>query len=606
MKNKILLRIGLMIGALSLGIILIVIFNFRNYGIKTAQEKAEIVAELVKDGLTSHMINGIMDKRDEFLRNTANNKDIEKLWVVRGEKVVKQYGKPMKQELPRDDIDKEVLKTGKKRIVITENFDHAKIRVTIPYVASSNGLINCFACHNADVGDTLGIVSMEFDISSIQSQGFQTVGKIILTTILAIIIVVLVTNKILNPYLELFESLKNSIKKASNGNFDAKIKSNLTDEAGEMVGEYDQLLYKLDNTFGQIDKNLRTLVSIERNKDPLSDAQNIISSLAQLFQFKKAIDLDQNKQDIYNRIEYALVEFFGIKNFAIYEIDHESNESKEVLRVGDIPLCSVEYSKNSDLCRAKRTGKDVSSDDFPELCPCFVGNDDYHLCIPVNIGGRVGIVLHIVCKEKEGFERIKQNIGFVKSYISEASPALESRRLMEILKESTLKDPMTKLYNRRYLDEYVEILAPQAIRKNIKVGILLIDMDYFKKVNDTYGHDVGDIVLKELSEILVKNVRKSDIVVRFGGEEFVALLYDIKEEGHLLHIAQKIRQEVENKEINIGNSKVLKKTVSIGVSMFPDDVNSFWQCIKFADIALYKAKESGRNKVVRYSKEMKS
>jgi len=606
MKRKMLFRIGLMVGLLSLIIVGIVTVNFRSYGHEAAKEKAEIVAELVKSGLTSHMLNGIMDKRDEFLKNIANIRDIKKLWVVRGEPVIKQFGKPLKQEMPRDEIDKEVLKTGKKIMKIDEDFGKFFVRVTIPYKADIDGAIDCLQCHSVDVGDTLGIVSMEFDMSALKSQGLQTVGKVILITIIAIVIVILITGKILNPYLELFESLKNSIKKASQGVFNDKIKTTLIDEAGEMVKEYDLLLGKLDNTFGEIDKNLRTLVSAQRDKDPLSDAENIVSSLSKLYQFKKAIDLDQNKYDIYDRIKYALINFFGVKNFVIYEINAETNEAEDVLWYGELPECNHEFRKNSDLCRAKRTGIDVSSDDFPEICPCYKNNDSFHLCIPINVGGKVGIVLHIVSSNSEEFKKIKQNEGFIKSYINEAAPALESKKLMGILKESTLRDPMTKLYNRRFLDEYVEKLAPQALRQKMKIGILMVDMDHFKKVNDTYGHDVGDIVLKELSKILVNNIRESDIVIRFGGEEFIVLLYGVKSEKDMLDIAEKIRKETNNRAIDIGNNRTLTKTVSIGASLFPDDVDTIWQCIKYADLALYEAKETGRNKVVRFTDKLKA
>ncbi|EDP73300.1 GGDEF domain-containing protein, partial [Hydrogenivirga sp. 128-5-R1-1] len=122
------------------------------------------------------------------------------------------------------------------------------------------------------------------------------------------------------------------------------------------------------------------------------------------------------------------------------------------------------------------------------------------------------------------------------------------------------------------------------------------------QVNDEYGHDVGDKVLKEVANIIKNTIREADLAIRYGGEEFMVLLMDVNPEK-AAEIAEKIRKRVENKVIAIG-SITLRKTVSIGVSVFPVDSEHFWQCIKFADVALYKAKEEGRNKVVRFEKDM--
>jgi len=130
----------------------------------------------------------------------------------------------------------------------------------------------------------------------------------------------------------------------------------------------------------------------------------------------------------------------------------------------------------------------------------------------------------------------------------------------------------------------------------------MCDVDFFKKVNDEYGHDVGDEVLVGVAKILKENVPKSDVVARFGGEEFLILLVDIRK-GEAERVAEKLRQKVEGTyfETKAGS---LKKTISIGVSEFPVDSKGIWQVIKFADVALYKAKQLGRNRVVRFRPEM--
>jgi diguanylate cyclase (GGDEF)-like protein len=130
----------------------------------------------------------------------------------------------------------------------------------------------------------------------------------------------------------------------------------------------------------------------------------------------------------------------------------------------------------------------------------------------------------------------------------------------------------------------------------------MLDLDYFKMVNDTYGHDAGDAVLKALSQSLRQNVRSSDMVIRYGGEEFLIILQDVTEPD-ADQVAENIRAAVEKIRVNI-NGSVLQKTISIGVSDYPKDSATFWQAVKFADVALYNAKQTGRNRVIRFAPDM--
>ena len=147
------------------------------------------------------------------------------------------------------------------------------------------------------------------------------------------------------------------------------------------------------------------------------------------------------------------------------------------------------------------------------------------------------------------------------------------------------------------------MLIANAKRKNEKIAFLMIDMDYFKKVNDTYGHKAGDTVLKKLSKILTDGVRESDIVIRYGGEEFLILLQNVTDINAAKQVAEKIRQTVENTPIQTEEANI-KKTISIGISIFPDQCDKGWECIKYADLALYEAKRTGRNKIVLFNEKL--
>jgi diguanylate cyclase len=161
--------------------------------------------------------------------------------------------------------------------------------------------------------------------------------------------------------------------------------------------------------------------------------------------------------------------------------------------------------------------------------------------------------------------------------------------------ESTI-DGLTGLNNVRKFDEIFNRLITDLKTNNQGLSLLYIDIDFFKQVNDTYGHSEGDIVLKELGLILQKCTRAFDVVSRNGGEEFTVLLLDCHI-NRAVEIAERIRQSVEEHHFTLNNGKKIKLTISIGVASFKDSTNDPSMLIDDADKALYQAKKSGRNKV---------
>jgi diguanylate cyclase (GGDEF)-like protein len=173
---------------------------------------------------------------------------------------------------------------------------------------------------------------------------------------------------------------------------------------------------------------------------------------------------------------------------------------------------------------------------------------------------------------------------------------------MQILNKMARVDQLTGMFNRKYLDEFAETAIPQALRSEVPYGILMIDIDFFKMINDTYGHDVGDEAIRVVSRVIKESIRSSDVAIRFGGEEFIVLLHNCDRE-HIKEVAEKIRTSFEKQKIS-ADSKTFTKTLSVGAVMFPDDSSSIWKCIKYADISLYHAKEHGRNQVVCFDESL--
>ncbi|MCK9161274.1 MAG: GGDEF domain-containing protein [Arcobacteraceae bacterium] len=584
------------------------LYNSRVYGINSSLNKAISVSELVKNGLTAHMVNGNTHQRDVFLNSISNVQNIQDLWVVRGENVINQYGKPLKNEYSRDDIDERVLKTGKMEYYVSGYLEsEPSIRVTIPYKATNNATADCLKCHDVQFGDTLGAISLVLDISDLRELGIKTIYMLLILTLLMLAFVYPLLNRILHKYFDVIEKLDERIMQAVSGKFLA-LSSSYQDEPEikNLINGYNSLISKLDNTFRVIDNKLKGLtgqISSKSQKNPIEDANLIVDNLSNIFQFKKAIELDETKEDIYNRIAQILTNKFHIKNFTFIEINHKSNLLDIVYKQGDLYYCSQEIEENPELCRASRTKSDVVSLDFHNSCPYFLSTSKYHYCIETKLSKDTSLILNLVLEKKEELEDVIQNVNYIKSYITEAAPNIEVKLLLKALQESAFKDSLTGLYNRKFLDEHLKKLLPQLDRENKKMAILMLDMDHFKAINDEYGHDIGDMALKELARVLTSNIRDSDVVIRFGGEEFIVMLVGVESQEDALKVAEKLRLKVAENEIRVYESSTITKTISIGMAMYPDNSKSIDHIFKYADIALYEAKRQGRNKVVMFSQE---
>lgn len=360
---------------------------------------------------------------------------------------------------------------------------------------------------------------------------------------------------------------------------------------------------------GEVDLTKKLDVTSKDELGVLSSEFNrLMDTIGHVTSFKKIIEEDESIEDIYMRLGKIFIDDLGFDNCVIYEVSSSKNNMKIVYppEAEGIELhCKRDIQLDCELCRVKRTGHMVSSADYSNICKYYTeGVNDIHYCVPMMIGGNVGGVVQFVCGKRGicDIDDIKKKMSRAKQYITDAQPVLEAKRLMKTLKESAFKDALTGLYNRRFLEESFENLVAGALRRGTTLGLLMCDLDFFKQTNDVYGHDVGDMVLKEAASNIRKNVRTSDLVIRFGGEEFLVLLIDTKP-GDSFDVAEKIRERIEESKVKIAGG-FIQKTISIGVSEFPTDTQNFWEAIKFADVALYKAKERGRNKVLKFAMDM--
>ncbi|HPV20664.1 MAG TPA: GGDEF domain-containing protein, partial [bacterium] len=208
----------------------------------------------------------------------------------------------------------------------------------------------------------------------------------------------------------------------------------------------------------------------------------------------------------------------------------------------------------------------------------------------------------ILTDNSEKFESLRNQTTSIRMIYKVVSSALNNLEMYEKVEELSNVDGLTGLYNRRYFQDMIERMVMESSRTGTPLSMIMLDIDHFKAVNDTYGHKAGDDVIRFLSRTVKNNVRKVDVAARYGGEEFVVLLHNTNVEG-AARLAEKIRILVKDSTINADGSHI-NITSSFGVSSFPSISMSSGDLVKNSDQALYFSKENGRNKVTVYSKDI--
>jgi diguanylate cyclase (GGDEF)-like protein len=218
-----------------------------------------------------------------------------------------------------------------------------------------------------------------------------------------------------------------------------------------------------------------------------------------------------------------------------------------------------------------------------------------HACVPLSAHGEIIGLLHLAWPAGHALADTEQALAAMLA--EQLSFALGNLRLREALREQSVRDGLTGLFNRRYLEATLDRELARAARAGTPLAVVMADIDHFKRINDTLGHDAGDDVLRAIARKLLGSVRASDIVCRYGGEEFVVLMPDASAEAAVAR-AERLRASLAELDPPQGAGKVLPRvTVSAGVAAYPDHAGSGAALIALADEALYAAKRNGRDQV---------
>jgi diguanylate cyclase (GGDEF)-like protein/PAS domain S-box-containing protein len=255
-----------------------------------------------------------------------------------------------------------------------------------------------------------------------------------------------------------------------------------------------------------------------------------------------------------------------------------------------------------DSCWGLRRGKYylVINPEIEPVCPHLTNKPTTpYACLPLIAKGEILGLLHLRLKQSvSDREKVISDLQELETILVEyVSLSIANLKLRESLINQSIKDPLTGIFNRRYMEETLQREISRAERKRSELSIVMMDIDHFKKFNDIYGHEAGDEILVKLAEFFRLKIRQSDVFCRFGGEEFIMILPESNIEDTFNRFDQ-LREEVKSLTVHYQNQRLPAVALSMGIAAYPEHGADTNKLLLVADKALYKAKQEGRDKII--------
>jgi diguanylate cyclase (GGDEF)-like protein len=290
---------------------------------------------------------------------------------------------------------------------------------------------------------------------------------------------------------------------------------------------------------------------------------------------------------------------------AIFLVDQEEEELSPFVYWGSTLSQVSTFAPNACCALWRGSSHYISGEKYETPCehiktkdsPLITDHSAVHFCIPLSISREFIGLLYVKNPylPSDSKELHHQRLLLTKTMAQQLALSISNLKMKESLQSQSIRDPLTSLVNRRYLDDLLKRELDHAKRHLRPLSVMMVDIDHFKLFNDTYGREGGDIVLKGVGSLLQKLLRVSDIVCRFGGEEFLLVLPESPLDMALKR-SEDLRQKIAEHSFMIQGKSLKEITISIGISAFPEHGELGEELISAADQALFKAKSSGRNR----------
>ena len=355
---------------------------------------------------------------------------------------------------------------------------------------------------------------------------------------------------------------------------------------------------------------IKTCRLYEQRKREKEDLDKTLQNLSLLYSIGKAMNYISDLKKLLQFILSQAIEITSAEKGSIMLYDPEKD--RLVIRVL-AGLADSEYQEkvnNSEIqCRSFKPGEGIAGRVYMTARPMIVNNiqdDDLFIesetsfvksiaCIPMVVYSDVIGVINVTNK-RDGQDFSDEDLQMLKAVADQAAVAVNKAQLWDM----AVTDSLTGLYVRRYFMAKLQEEIRRAERYNKVISIVMADLDRFKNINDTYGHDAGDKVLQAIGKFFQNNIREVDILARYGGEEFVLMIPEADQEA-----AYALSERLREKFSRIEFDNLPQITISLGIATYPFDGTELEDLIKKADAAMYAAKQAGRNKVVKYTGDIK-
>lgn len=480
-------------------------------------------------------------------------------------------------------------------------------------------LNTCNRCHLTDA-DYYGSVSISFATLGKPALFDHTAPEVIggfalFVLLLALFVSLIVKRTVSEP----LDDLCTAMNAAAEGEFLRRAPEERPDEIGTLSRHFNNLLAKITDLEVNIIDTDRELVWAQQELDlkkeleektqiierTNQELQKALSELAMLFDINQTINSTIELDDVLEKMSSQVADVLAIEEFAVFLVDEASARIRVSATYGlpsSVDLKQVEFGIGEGVCGQVIASKqmiyikDVAND---KRFLHFKGRHQTtgsFLCVPIQFMNQVTGALSFGRSDLDAFS--SEEIQLLRSVANQAGIAIGNAQMFHKTRELSIHDELTSIYNRRFMRSRLDMEWSRSRRFDQPLSLLMMDIDNFKQLNDTYGHPFGDGVLKKIAKILLRSVRRVDTVARYGGEEFLVLLPKTAKQK-AVEVAEKLRRAIERQLFATADGdKQVPVTLSIGVATFPVDATTKEQLIDLADQALYQAKSRGRNRVV--------
>lgn len=516
-----------------------------------AERRAIVSADGVINGMNMLMVTGMIsdpDNRRLFIKKMSASEDVESLRIIRAKQVQDQFGIGLPEEQIQDNLDRLAITSKRKHFLLDENSEAPTLRAVVPFIVSTNFRgTNCLNCHHVKPGSVNGAASITIDMSEDLDSIKDTQNLLWLGQFMLQILIFFASQSLIRRFLRPIVTLQGTMALMQSSGSMAQftpieIDKGNQDEIGKLTAAFNEM----SATICQSEKSMKLATAIyQSNFDAIivTDEKNRITDVNPAFSRVTGYTPDEviGKNPNIMQSGQHDSQFYRSMWRAILEQGHWQGEIWDKRKNGEF------YAKLANIIALR--------------------NSD----------------------------------GSVYRYVAQFSDITEKKQKDELIHWQANYEPLTNLPNRRLFHDRMGQAIKLAHRTALPIALLFIDLDHFKEINDTLGHDYGDSLLMEAARRISSCVREADTVARLGGDEFTVILPELGKSVHTKRIVEDIVAKMALPFLFMNNETEYFISASIGIALYPDHANDLVSLLKCADQAMYLAKTKGRNRYEYYS-----